>query len=117
MAARVTTADVLAIFDTTIDTAPFITVAHLFVDQRLLDQGLSEALLTEIERWTAAHFACMRDPRETDVKRLDTSMAFEHGPLGQGLKSTRYGQQAIALDPTGILAIASEPQRTLFEVF
>lgn len=115
--ADVVAADVHAIFDTGMDTTPFIVTARVFLATYKSQAGWVDDLYFEIWRWTAAHFACMRDPRETDVKRLDTSIAFEHGPLGQGLKATRYGQQAIALDPTGILATASEPQRTLFEVF
>jgi hypothetical protein len=117
MANRVIDADVKTILDTALMTTPFITLAHLFVDTKLLGQGLSEELLTGIELLLSAHAVCLRDPRETDVKRMDTAIVFEHGPLGQGLKSTRYGQQALALDPTGILAASSTPQRTLFEVF
>lgn len=115
--ADVTGSDVLAIFDTAIDVTPFLAMATVFIAERASGAGWSAAMTFELTRLVAAHFACLRDPRETDVKRMDTSIAFEHGTLGQGLKATRYGQQAIALDPTGILATASAPQRATFEVF
>ena len=49
MAARVTDADVKAIFDTAMDTTPFIPTANLIVDEELVSFGLTEARLTEIE--------------------------------------------------------------------
>lgn len=100
----VSDADVKAILDTTINTQPFIVLAVLLIDQHLSNQGLSTALMRELQRWLAAHFACMRDPRFTQVKTENDSFTYEHGPMGQGLRSTKYGQQVLAMDPTGILA-------------
>ena len=83
--------------------SPFITVASLMVDAYLEPEGLTAALLKEIERWLAAHFVAVRDPREVS-KTIDTASAtFEEMKMGEGLKGTRYGQQALMLDTTGKL--------------
>ena len=113
--ARVTDADVKQILDTDVSTTPFILSANLLVDQWLLDKGLSEALLTEIERWVAAHLTCMLDPRETAKAMGDSRVNFEAGRLGMGLQATRYGQQVLLLDTTGTLA-AQGLRRTTFQV-
>ena len=66
------------------------------------------ATLKEIEKWAAAHFCCMRDPRELRAKTSDADAWF--APVGvttawgKQLNFTWYGQTAIALDPTGKLA-------------
>jgi len=115
--ARTTDAQVKEILDTDVNCDPFILAANLFVDQWLLDKGLSEPLLTEIERWVAAHFTCMLDPRESQKRMGDQAVTFEAGTLLEGLGFTRYGQQAMMLDPTGTLATATTSKRTSFTVF
>ena len=112
----VTDSDVKQILDTTVDTTPFINAADLIVTQYLTLSGLSTAMLTEIERWLAAHLTCMLDPRETAKAMGDSRVTFEAGPLGQGLCATRYGQQVLLLDTTGTLA-AQGRRRTTFQVF
>jgi hypothetical protein len=114
---RVVDADVKAILDTDVLTDPFILSANLLVNQWLLNSGLSDALLTEIERWIAAHLTCMLDPRESAKAMGDQRVSFEAGTLKEGLAFTRYGQQAMLLDPTGILANAQIGKRTSFSVF
>ena len=114
--ARVTSAEVQEILDTTITLTAFITAATLLVDQHLLDADLPTALLKEIERWLAAHFACMLDPRLRDMHKGDTSATFELGRQGLGLQATTYGQQALALDASGLLALASTARPATFLV-
>ena len=104
---RVSDTEVKQILDTTIDTTSFITAATLLVDQHLLAAGLPTALLKEIERWLAAHLACVRDPRFRDTQDGSVSMTFEVGKEGAGLAATTYGQQVLAMDPTWRLAQAS----------
>lgn len=96
--------DVIAILDTTLDTTPYITVATLLVTRHLGTQGLEDALLFEITRWLAAHFACIRDPRTMQARSGTAAMLFQRGTAGEGLRETSYGQQVLVLDPTGILA-------------
>jgi len=117
--ARVTDADVKQILDTDVSTTPFILSANLLVDQWLLDKGLSEALLTEIERWVAAHLTCMLDPRESQKRMGDQAVSFDQGTLTEGLGWTRYGQQAMLLDSSGTLTAVGTgtTKRTSFRVF
>ena len=116
MAQRVTDLDVKAILDTEVNTQPFITAASLLVDHHLLSAGLSAALLKEIERWLAAHFTAVRDPRFTQIKTEQDAFVYSHGKMGQGLMSTMYGQQVIAMDPTGLLVQATTKQPASFRV-
>ena len=106
MSARVTDAEVREIID--IDTSitnitPFITIANLMVTEKLGDSGLSAEMLKEIERWLAAHFVAMRDPRVKSESIGGITTSYQ-GTTGEGLKSTLYGQQAILMDTTGTLA-------------
>jgi hypothetical protein len=93
-----------------------IPVAATLVTENLAGEGLSEATLRSIELYLAAHF---------------TTLAWEKGPLAAvqigeateryhdiykaGFSSTRFGQQALLLDTTGILsdmsANAASPMR------
>jgi hypothetical protein len=57
-----------------------------------------------IGTWLAAHAVAMTDPRHKSDRRLDYETEVEQGELGWGLQSTRYGQMAVLLDPTGCLA-------------
>lgn len=116
MPQRVTDPEVKAILDTSIDTTPFITLASLQIDQHLASAGLSAALLKELERWLAAHLACIRDPRFTQVRTEGDAFTYEQGKMGMGLQATRYGQQVLAMDPTGILADVTTTQRASFKV-
>jgi hypothetical protein len=100
--ARVSDAEVKAILDTTLDTAPFIAAATLLVDRHLADQGLDSALLKEIERWLAAWLVCARDPRFTQVSTEGQSMT---------LAAQDYWTQVQLLDPTGRLVQAVRTQR------
>jgi len=107
MANRVTGAEVIAIMDTTLTAVtidPFITVANLVVTEKLTDAGHSAALLKEIERWLAAHFATVKDPRIMNEKAGDMSAKYEVATLGKALDGTVYGQTVKVLDSSGILA-------------
>jgi hypothetical protein len=117
MPQRVADVDVQAILHTSISLQPFIVAASLVIDQHLLTAGLSDALLLELERWLAAHFACIRDPRLHEFRDGDTGVRYERGTQGEGLKATSYGQQVLVLDPTGILAQVVGMRRATFEVF
>jgi hypothetical protein len=118
---RVTPEEVEAILETKLTDAcldPFIAAAHQLVEDRLsgktytgptgAEVTISEASMTEIERWLAAHFASMWDKRTaTDTVGPGT---FEYeGETAMRLDFTRYGQQAIILDPTDCLAELGDP--------
>jgi hypothetical protein len=108
--ARVEDAEVKEIVPTTIeDISAFIISANIMVTDVLGDSGLSDDRLKEIERWLAAHFVAMKDGGaravEEEVGRSRRRMGeATRQILGQGLKLTRFGQQAMILDTTGKLA-------------
>ena len=106
-AARVTEAEVESILppiDSSEDLTAFIRLAHLLVQNRLINcDKASEALKKEIERWLAAHFYTVRVPTPRNEKLGDAEVTFETGLSGEGLASTKYGQQALAIDPCGNL--------------
>ena len=87
---------------TALQIVPFITAANLIVTDQLTGEH-SAALLVEIERWLAAHFVAIRDPRAKAEKTDDASATY-YGKDGLGLNHTPYGQQVKILDTTGILA-------------
>jgi hypothetical protein len=113
---RVSDQDVKEIIATQLNTQPFIQLATLLVDQYLLNKGIAEALLTEIERWWAAHLVCVREPRLKDARTDGDAMSWQRGAAGKGLASTDYGQQVLALDPTGTLATVTTTKRASFNV-
>lgn len=116
MPQRVTDLDVKAIMDTEVNTTPFIVAASLQVDHYAPLAGWSTALAKEIERWWAAHNVCARDPRFAQIKTEGDAFTYAMGKLGEGLKSTPYGQQVLAMDPSGILAQATMQQPASFRV-
>ncbi len=81
---------------------PFLETANLLVTEELAPEGPSDERLELIERYLAAHFTCLMDPRVQKEQVGDQRNEFE-GKTGEGLRSTRYGTQAITIDPTGIL--------------
>lgn len=106
MSARVTVANVKAITGTSReDLSPFIQTANVLVNQHVLGGvGVTTALLFEIELYLAAHFFTVSDERGGLIRSEtgESSDAYGVKP-GQGLTMTRFGQQAVALDPTGSL--------------
>lgn len=95
-----------------------ITGANLLVtDQLEGNTGLGTDLLTEIERYVAAHFLVI-NVEGGNITRESTgdaseSRAFEYGA---GLSATRYGQQAMAFDPSNTLAQLGKKKAT-FRVY
>jgi len=79
---------------------PFISVASVLAGNI---SGLGADTMKEIERWLAAHFVAIRDPR---LKSTETGDAKDEylGVVGKGLEATQYGQQALFLDTTNALA-------------
>ena len=116
MPQRVASRDVLDIIDTTVDPQPFIVAASLLVDRHLGNAGLDAALLTEIERYLAAHFVCLRDPRLVEGRAEGLAVRFQRGTAGAGLEATDYGRAVKYMDPTGILVGAMTGQRASFHV-
>ena len=109
--ARVTDAEVKTIIETTIDTTPFIDAATLLVDQ-LVDKGLSDDLLKQIELYLSAHFVTLQE-RVLKSEEFGDSKEEYFADIGKGLDSSNYGQMAKVLDTSGCLANFGNPKATL----
>lgn len=66
----------------------------------------SDAQETSILKWLSAHLlASTQDGGVLTSEKLDdASESYSRASVGDGISGTVYGQQAIALDPTGCLA-------------
>lgn len=108
MAARVTAGAVKEVVPTQIADSVvltnFIDTANLFVDTHLASAGHSDEILAKIELYLAAHYVALTEEQGglTRAKMGDADESFAN-IYGQGLKATRFGQQALAIDTTGIL--------------
>lgn len=119
MANRVNDCEVKEVFSTTLNTVPFIVAAHSIISQ----QGLAsypchdEASLKEVERWLAAHLAATSDIQYSIQKEKmgDSEDSYFDRSKGEGLKGSSYGQQAILLDCSGVLATLGK-RKARFEV-
>lgn len=109
--ARITVSDLQDIYDTVLTSGQltaFINTANTFINNsELVEVGLSESLLTEIEKYLAAHFASLRDQRVQQENTAGEYSATYQGKTDMGFNSTQYGQMAVALDTSGTLAAAS----------
>lgn len=105
---RVTADEVREIFETNLpegDLNAAINLAHqLVVALDLSGAGVTEATLVQIELLLGAHFACLKDPRPMREKVGQDFDVTYQGKTAMGLNSTFYGQNAITLDFSGILA-------------
>lgn len=108
---RATDADVNILMDTVGQVyTSFIATANLIVNEELVGQPASgpptEARLTEIEKYLAAHYATLAKEHGGIVREVQGDAAQTYvAPSDKmaGLMTTRFGQQAVALDNSGIL--------------
>ena len=108
---RNTTTELELIYETDL-TDPqlqaFLDAADAVVTDNLSTSSLSASTLKQIERFIAAHFACMRDPISLRSKIGDAESwnfpASVTTAFGKGLNLTPYGQQALILDSSGLLS-------------
>jgi hypothetical protein len=101
---RVTSSEVKGLINTSFDVDPMIATASLLVDEALVGQGLTAVRLKTIELWLSAHFVAVAEERGalTGSKKGDSDETY-FIKVGAGLNMTRFGQQAVALDTSGIL--------------
>ncbi len=114
MTARVSAGAVKTIVPTDLSdsdvTAHFIDTANVYVDTHLVpDAGHSDHMLEKIELYLAAHFVALTTEQGglTRKKIGDADESYANVFEG-GLKSTRFGLQALALDTSGILIAISQ---------
>lgn len=106
MAYRITAADVESVinFDSSIeDLSPFIEAAEELVTEICAPVGYSSDRLAIIEKWLAAHFLAIRDPRY-QAETMGQASATYSTQVGLNMGLTPYGQQAQLLDTMGGLA-------------
>lgn len=110
---RTTAAAVKGIIDTivTMDLTPFIDSANELVTEVCASQKAADGVtayysagrLELIERWLAAHFYTVFDPRSASEKVSVITQRLQ-GKIDLGLDSSLYGQNAMRLDTKGGLA-------------
>lgn len=110
MALRTGSAAVEAIlgkhYDPDVVLTGFMDTANLEVDWLKSQDSsgvLSEARLEMIERWLSAHFYAHADQLLKQEQAGGASGTYQ-GNTGMGFLSTQYGQSAVNLDLTGLLA-------------
>ena len=114
--ARTTESDVNDIFNNDLDSASlsaWIDMASSVVDDiAAKDSSITSTRLTQIEKLLAAHYASAQDQRISNTSRETASVTYQ-GDTGMNLQGTKYGQQAIQLDPTGTLSTLGKPTASI----
>jgi hypothetical protein len=107
--ARTTAAKVQAIIQTkaSISLDPFIETANHLVTKVCTSSNYDATDLELIERWLAAHFYAVRDPRRLREKAGPVSAEYK-GKWDLKLNLTEYGQQVLLLDYEGHFAALNE---------
>jgi hypothetical protein len=93
-----------------------IESASVMVTSLFSGTSTSSALLAEIERWVSAHMIASTVLRQTIDQGAGGAYEKYAGTFADGLKSTSYGQTAIALDSSGVLASSGGRQVKLLAV-
>ena len=107
--ARVSASEVKEIIETSLEDSvilsSMIDTANLYVDTHLSDAGHSDAILAKIELYLAAHYVALTEERGSlKGSSLGDASEFLADVYSEGMKATRFGQTAITLDSSGILA-------------
>jgi hypothetical protein len=121
MANRVDYDDVKAIMDncTTANATItiFITTANTIINKVFAnDVTMSEEVLTEIEKWLAAHLIASTVFRTTSEEKLGDASVKYTGEWGKKLESTPYGQMVLILDSSGLMANAGKMSASIYAV-
>jgi len=94
----------------------YILSANTMVTQALGDSGLSDNVLTEIEKWLTAHFiACTRVQQVAEGTAGPASVKYQ-GKTYTGMYATFYGQQATLMDTTGTLKSLGSKTASMYAV-
>ena len=91
-------------YDTTLipSLTPFIDDAADLVNE-VIGTSLSDTMKEKVERYLAAHFVAITDPRVSDEKVKTLSTSYQH-KLNDGLAITHYGTMAMQFDTSGKLS-------------
>lgn len=111
---RTTEGDVTEVIDTNRNVGAFIGTANTMVNDTLQSTDLNGTTLEEIEKWLTAHLIAVADGVVEEKEIGDSSVTYAE-EVGEGLKYTKYGRTALALDTTGTLANLGK-RKASFEV-
>jgi hypothetical protein len=94
---------------------PFIDTANALTSRLATKAAASGEILTTaelelVERWLAAHFYVVSDSKYAENTTADAEAVYQ-GKTEMGLEASTYGQQALALDWTGVLVALSRHHR------
>ena len=109
--------DLLGTLDN-MDFTEHVNAAGIVVEEDLVSSGLSDQRKKLVELFLAAHFATLALERGgLKSEEVGESVETYQTHQGDGYNSTRWGQQAMSLDESGILADNANPlPRAEFEV-
>lgn len=95
----------IAAFTKNLTLTGYMEIAEIWVDKIAnKDPKIKFPILEMIERYLTAHFARLDNPEKSSKSIAGSATSFNYrGGDGLNLRSTPYGEQAVALDPTGIL--------------
>lgn len=97
--------------DSGISLTPFIEVANALVTKHCVDGAFTVAELELVERWLAAHFYCVRNPRTTQERAGSVGEGYQ-SRVDLGFDVTHYGQMAMRLDWSGALSKLNEQAKS-----
>lgn len=89
-----------------------LSTADALVSSYLAPKGVSMALRAEIKKYIAAHLVALKDRTTNSLEERigDASITYGDVAAASGgkfsatdLRSTRWGQMAMSLDPSGVL--------------
>jgi hypothetical protein len=91
----------------TVSMTPFIEAANALVTEHCSEDDYDATRLELIERWLAAHFYAIYEPRRLSERAGPVSKQIE-SRVDLGFDVTRYGQMAMRFDTEGGLAALNE---------
>lgn len=106
MANRVTVSEIKEIYPTSLEDdviEPYIDIANDLVTEKLTGMHGDERLAI-IEKFLTAHLIVTTRDRQATWQELGDARVRYTDVFGEGLKSTTFGQTALLLDTSGILA-------------
>ena len=117
MAVRTTADNVNEVIQTALtDTQIEALIAHAnrIVTARLGGEGLTTAVLTDIETWLTAHLIAIGKERAPVGEKIDDVwLTYLKYSTTEFLSSTSYGQYVLLLDTSGKMQVAQKQQASI----
>jgi hypothetical protein len=117
MSVRTTKTSVKAVIDTVLEDHeidPLIEMANRIVTRTVGSEGLTDALLKDIETWLTAHLIAIGKERQPLSEKVgDIWLTFEKTGMKSFLESTRFGQMVLFMDTSGKFQTSSMKKGTI----